>query len=95
MVFFRFFFFFCLFRATPAAYGRSQLGVESELQLPVYTTATTTQDLSHICDLYHSSRQRRIPNPLSEAGDRTHVLMNTSQILSPLREPKGSSNFDM
>ena len=26
-------------------------GVESELQLPAYTTAIYTQDLSHICDL--------------------------------------------
>ena len=32
------------------------LGVESELQLPAYATATATQDPSHICDLYHSSR---------------------------------------
>ena len=43
-----FFFFFWLFRATPEAYGISQargLGVESELQLPAYTTATATMDL--------------------------------------------------
>ena len=46
-----------------------RLGVESELQLPAYATATAMQDLSHICDLYHSSWQRRIPNPLSEARD--------------------------
>ena len=32
-------------------------GVESELQLPVYTTATATWDLSCICDLHHSSQQ--------------------------------------
>jgi len=40
------------------------LGVKSELQLPVYTTATATWDLSHICNLHHSSLQRRILNPL-------------------------------
>ena len=28
------------FRATPAAYGSSQAEVQSELQLPVYTTVT-------------------------------------------------------
>jgi len=28
------------------------LGVESELQLPAYTTATATQDLSRVCDLH-------------------------------------------
>ena len=30
-------------------------GVESELQLPACTTATATRDLTHICDLHHSS----------------------------------------
>ena len=46
-----------------------RLGVESEPQLPAYTTATATRDPRHICDLPHSSWQRRIPNPLSEARD--------------------------
>ena len=45
-----------------------RLGVESELQRPAYTTATATQDLSHVCDLHHSSWQRRILNPLNKAG---------------------------
>ena len=31
-----------------------RLGVESELQLPAYTTATATLDPSHICDLHHT-----------------------------------------
>ena len=58
-----------------------RLGVKSELQLPAYATATATAtpDLSHICDLHPSSRQRRILNPLSEAGDGTCVLMDTGQ----------------
>jgi len=43
-------------------------GVESELQLPAYTAATATWDLSLICNLHYSSRQHRILNPLSEAG---------------------------
>ena len=34
-----------------------RLGVELELQLPTYSTATATQDSSHICDLHHRSRQ--------------------------------------
>ena len=57
-----------------------RLGVQSELQLPAYTTATATQDPSCICDLHHSSQQRRILNPLSRAGDGTHILMDTSQV---------------
>ena len=55
-------------------------GTESELQLLAYTTATATQDPRHICNLHHSSRQRQILNPLSEARDRTHNLMVLSRI---------------
>ena len=32
-----------------------RLGVESELQLLDYTTATATWDPSHVCNLYRSS----------------------------------------
>ena len=41
------FFFFWLFRVAPSAYGSSQarLGVESELQLLIYTSAMATLDL--------------------------------------------------
>ena len=46
-------------------------GVESELLLPAYITATATRDPSHICDLHHSSQQHWILNPLSEARNRT------------------------
>ena len=48
--------------------------------MPAYTTATATLDPSHICDLHHSSQQCRILNLLSEARDRTCVLIDTSQI---------------
>ena len=33
-------------------------------------------DPSHVCDLHHSSWQRRILSPLSEARDRTRILMD-------------------
>uniref|UniRef100_A0A8D2AHA0 Unconventional myosin-VI n=1 Tax=Sus scrofa TaxID=9823 RepID=A0A8D2AHA0_PIG len=56
-----------------------RLGVESELQLPAYTTATAVRDPSHVCDLHHSSWQHWIPNPLRKARDQIHVLMVTSQ----------------
>ena len=61
--------------------GVPRLGVESELQLPVYATATATWDLSHVCNLCHRSWQRWIPNSLSEGRDRTCVLMDTSWVL--------------
>ena len=44
-----------------------RLRVESELQLPAYTTAGP--DLSSICDLDHSSWQHWILNPLIKARD--------------------------
>ena len=46
-----------------------RLGVESELQLPAYTTATATPEPSRVFDLHHGSRQRQILNPLSKARD--------------------------
>ena len=55
-------------------------GAESELQLPAYTTATATPDLSRVYDLQHSSRQCLILNPLNEARDRTLILVGTGRI---------------
>ena len=57
-----------------------RLWVKSELQLPAYTTATARSDLSHICDLHHSSWQRQILNPLSEARDPTLNLTVPSRV---------------
>jgi len=51
-----------------------------ELQLLACTRATATPDLSRVCDLYHSSRQLQILNPLSEARDQTLNLMLPSRI---------------
>ena len=81
------FFCFCLFlfvfvfffRAAPAAYI-PRLGVKLELQLLAYPTATAMQDPSCVFDLHHSSRQCQIPNPLSEARNRTLVLTDTSRV---------------
>ena len=55
-------------------------GVESELQLLAYTTVTAMQDLSHVCDLHHSSRQHWILNLLSEARDQTQALRDLSRV---------------
>ena len=55
-----------------------RLGVESELQLLAYITVTAMGDPSLVCNLHHSSWQRGIVNPLSEARDRTCILMVTS-----------------
>ena len=53
------------------------LGVESELQLLAYATATATPDQSHIFDLLCSLQQLGILNPLIEARDRICILIDT------------------
>ena len=58
----------------------SRLGVESELQLPAYTTASATRDLTCVCNLHHSSWQWQNLNPLRKARDGTFILMVTSQV---------------
>ena len=66
-------------KASPKHMEIPRPGVESELQLPAYTTATATPDPSHIHDLHCSLWQRRILNPLSEARDRTRILTDTKE----------------
>ena len=73
--------FFCSLGLHPRHMEVSRLGVYLELQLPAYATGTATPDLSCICDLHHSSRQRQILNLLSEVRDRTRNLMVPSRIL--------------
>ena len=48
--------------------------------IAAYARATATPDPSHVCDLQHSSWQRRIFNPLTKARDPTRNLMAPSQI---------------
>ena len=60
-----------------------RLGVESDLQLLVYITATAMgggRFLSHVCNLHHSSWQPQILNPLSEARDQTRNFMDISWV---------------
>ena len=86
--FFFFFFFFCFLWPHLWHMEVPRLQVESKLQLPAYATATP--DPSHICNLCHSSQQHQILNPVSEARDRTLILMDTSRVLNPLSH-KGNS----
>ena len=80
-VFFFFFFFFWSFVLLGPHSQRMEvprLGVELELQLPAYTTATATPDQSRVCDLHQSSWQHQILDPLSETRDGTHIQMDPS-----------------
>ena len=74
------FIFSFLFRAALTAYGSSWARAESELQLRAYTTATAMRDLSHVCNLDHSSQHRQILNPLSKPRDQTCILRETSRV---------------
>ena len=65
-------------------------GVNSELQLPTYTTVTAVPDLSCMCKPHHSSWQRRILNPLSKARGRTCILMDTSRVHNLLRHKRNA-----
>ena len=73
-------FFFCFLGPHSWHMEVPRLGVELELQLPGYATATETWDPSCICSLHHSSWQCQIPDLLSKARDRTCILMDTSLI---------------
>ena len=53
-----------------------RLGVKSELRPLSTATATTMQDLRCVCDLYHSSQQLQILNPLGAVRDRTCILID-------------------
>ena len=76
--FFFFFLSFCLFvfsRAAPSTYGGSQArgligAVGSSLR-----HSHSNLDLSRVFNLYHSSRQSWILNPLIEARDQTRNLV--------------------
>ena len=51
------FFFFCLFflGLHPWHMEIPRLGIQLELKMPAYATATAMQDLSCLCDLHYSS----------------------------------------
>ena len=65
-------------------------GLKLELQLLASATATAMPEPSLFCNLHCSLQQCQILNPLSEARDRTRVLMDTSGILNPLSHNRNS-----
>ena len=86
------FFFFVFLGPLPQHLEVPRLGVESELQLQVYTTATATRDPRCVCNLCCSFQQCWILNPLSEARARICILMDTSQVPN-LRSHTGNSQI--
>ena len=75
-----FFFFFVFLGPHPWHIAFPRLGVQLELWLPAYATATAMLDRNCICNLHHSWQQCWILNPPREARDRIFILMDTSQV---------------
>ena len=69
-------FYFLLSKATPVAYVNSQ--ARGQIGATAVAIATVMQSPSCVCKLHHSSWQHWISNPLSEAREQTHILMDTS-----------------
>ena len=67
--------FFCLFRAALMAYGSSQARGQI-----IAVVAGLHHSHSTTLDLYHSSWQCQILNPLSKAKDQTCIFMDTSRV---------------
>ena len=60
--------------------GPLVFGVKSELQLPVYTTATALGIWAMAAAYTTAHGNAGIPDPLSRARDQTHFLMDTSWV---------------
>ena len=76
--------FFCFLGLHLQHMDVSRLGVESELQMLAYATASATQDLSSVCDLHQSSRQCQILNP-TDRGQESNLHPHGYQLdLFPL-----------
>ena len=81
---FIYFFIFKIFRAASVAYVGSQARGRIGAAAAGLATATAMRDPSCICDLHHSSEQRRILNPLSGTRNRTCIRMDASRVCHPL-----------
>ena len=68
----------CFFRATPMTYVSSQ--TRGRIRAAAASKSHSTPDPKCICNLYRSSRQHQILNPLSEDRDGTGILRDTSWV---------------
>ena len=72
------------------AYGSSQARDQLEATAAGLHHPTAMWDPSHVCDLHHSSWQPWILNPLSDARNQTHILVDTSQFHNLLSHDRNS-----
>ena len=73
------FFVFVFLRLHPWHMEVPRLGVKSELQLPAYTTAIVTRDLSHVFDLHHSFLIHRARPGIEPTSSRILVEFVTAE----------------
>ena len=74
---------FFLFRATPVAHGNSWTRGRTGAAAAGIHRSHSNTDPSCICNLCCSLRQCWTLNPLSEARDQTHILMETVSSSQP------------
>ena len=67
-----------------------RLGFESELQLPAYAIATAAWDLSHICNLHHSSLNTRSLTHLTRLGIKPESSWTLCWVLNLLSHSENS-----
>ena len=72
-----------------------RLGVESELELLAYATATAMQDLSRVCDLHHSSWQWQICNHRGRPGIELASSWMLVEFVSPVPQLGNSEGLTL
>ena len=79
-------YFFFLFRTTLMAYGSSHARgrIRAAAVHHSHSSARSEPHPISICDLCYSLQQGWILDPMSEARDQTHILMDISQALNLL-----------
>ena len=75
-----FYLFVCLFRAPSVAYGSSQARGQNRAAAASLHHSHSNIRFEPLLQSHHSSCQRWILKPLSEARDQTHILMDTSWV---------------
>ena len=66
------------------AYGSSQARSGIRAAAARLYHGHSNAESSCICDLHHRLQQYWVPNPLRQARDITHILMDTSRVLNLL-----------
>ena len=68
-----------------------RLGVKLQLQLPAYTTATATPNLSMSATNTIAHGNAGSFNPMNKAGDQTCIFIDTSHVLNLLSQNRFNS----